>query len=147
MQVYRHVMVSTDFSDAARSAAQRARRVAADLGARLTLVHVVEYFPEDLPVRVIAPEDRDPQEYLASHARGLLERLAREIDRPDAECVVEFSTHSARHEIPRIAAERGVDLLVVGSHGRRGRGPALGSTASAVINHAACDVLVVQGPG
>jgi universal stress protein A len=142
---YRHVMIATDFSEAGRLAAVRGADLARANGARVTLAHVVEYFPEDMPLRLIAPEDQDPQTFLERHARDQLETLAREVGRPEAECVVVFTTHPARHELPRMAAEREVDLVVVGTHGRRGPGGMLGSTALALVGHAGCDVLVVRG--
>lgn len=44
----------------------------------------------------------------------------------------------------RIAEENNVDLIVVGSHGRKGIKMLLGSTANAVLHHAGCDVLAVR---
>jgi nucleotide-binding universal stress UspA family protein len=53
----------------------------------------------------------------------------------------------AASEIVRVAKERGVDLIVVSSHGRTGLGRILfGSTAEAVVRHASCPVLVVKPP-
>jgi len=43
-----------------------------------------------------------------------------------------------------VAGEIKADLIVVGSHGRHGLGLLLGSTASSVVHHAACDVLAVR---
>jgi len=42
------------------------------------------------------------------------------------------------------AAERGVDLIVMGSHARHGLGLLLGSTANGVLHRADCDVLSVR---
>jgi universal stress protein A len=47
----------------------------------------------------------------------------------------------------RIAKERGVDLIVVGSHGRHGLQLLLGSTANGVLHLAECDVLAVRVRG
>ena len=53
----------------------------------------------------------------------------------------------AASEIVRVAKERGVDLIVIASHGRTGLGRILfGSTAEAVVRHAPCPVLVVKPP-
>jgi universal stress protein A len=146
MRDYRHVMVATDFSEVSQAAAVRGAHLARACGAQLTLVHVVEYFPEDMPLRLIPPEDEDPQAFLERYARGQLDALAGALGRPDAERVVVFTTHPARHDLPGMAVERKVDLIVIGTHGRRGPGGMLGSTALAVASHAPCDVLVVRGP-
>ncbi len=47
-------------------------------------------------------------------------------------------------EIHRLAKEQGVDLVVVGSHGRRGIQLLLGSTANGVLHGSECDVLAVR---
>jgi nucleotide-binding universal stress UspA family protein len=53
----------------------------------------------------------------------------------------------AASEIVRVARERGVDLIVIASHGRTGLGRMLfGSTAESVVRHAPCPVLVVKPP-
>ena len=54
---------------------------------------------------------------------------------------------SAAEALPRIAAERQVDLLVMGAVSRsRLREIFLGSTAERVLDHLPCDVLVIKAP-
>ena len=47
-------------------------------------------------------------------------------------------------EIHHLAEEEGVDLIVMGTHGRHGLGLLLGSTANAVLHGVKCDVLAVR---
>jgi universal stress protein A len=47
-------------------------------------------------------------------------------------------------EIHRVAKEKHVDLIVVGSHGRHGIALLLGSTANGVLHGATTDVLAVR---
>ena len=141
---YDNVLVPVDFSPFSERAARRAGEIAKATDARLTLLHVVDYFPEDVPLEVIAPEDQDPAEYLETRAKKKLVELARAVENEGAVCRVTFSTHSARHEIVRVASEEGMDLIVVGSHGRRGLTEYLGSTTHGVIHGARCDVLIVR---
>ena len=143
---YVHVLVAIDFSPFSEGAARRAAEIARMSGAGLTMLHVVDYFPEDVPLEVVAPEDEDPADFLRRHASERLAVLAREVAQADAVGKVAFSTHSARHEIVRVAKDEAVDLIVVGSHGRRGLAEYLGSTAHAVIHGADCDVLIVRSP-
>ena len=50
-----------------------------------------------------------------------------------------------REAIVQMAKDEGVDLVVVGSHGRSGVSKLLmGSVASHVVTHAPCSVLVVK---
>jgi nucleotide-binding universal stress UspA family protein len=60
--------------------------------------------------------------------------------------VEEIIAHGdAATEIVRVSTERGVDLIVIASHGRTGLGRILfGSTAESVVRHAKCPVLVVK---
>ncbi len=48
------------------------------------------------------------------------------------------------HEIRETAAELGVDLIILGTHGRHGLGLLLGSTATGVLHGCPCDVLTVR---
>jgi universal stress protein A len=48
------------------------------------------------------------------------------------------------HTILRLAEALGIDLILVGSHGRHGLASLLGSTARTVLNGAKCDVLAVR---
>ncbi|MCZ6869325.1 MAG: universal stress protein, partial [Gammaproteobacteria bacterium] len=47
-------------------------------------------------------------------------------------------------EIHRLSEAEGVDLVVMGTHGRHGLGLLLGSTANAVLHGVKCDVLAVR---
>ena len=50
-----------------------------------------------------------------------------------------------KHAISTLAKDLNADLIVIGSHGHHGLiRNFLGSTASAVVNHAPCDVFVVK---
>ncbi len=71
-----------------------------------------------------------------------LQDLSEKYDVGDSERFV--SQGSTKREILRIAEEQGVDLIVIGSHGREGIQLLLGSTANAVLHGAPCDVLAVR---
>ncbi|WP_288368232.1 universal stress protein [uncultured Alcanivorax sp.] len=50
----------------------------------------------------------------------------------------------AAEEIVRKAKDDGADLIVLGTHGRRGIRLLLGSTADRVLHHAPCNVLAIR---
>lgn len=141
---YGHVLVATDFSESSEQAVQRAADVAQRFGSDLTLLHVIDYFPEDTPLEMVAPEDQDPETFLLEHARMRLADMSTRLGIGHAKLSVMVTTQSARRVIPGIATEKGADLIVVGRHGRRGFAEHLGSSAHAVLQHASCDVLVVD---
>lgn len=140
---YQHILLATDFSDVARKAADRSVELARAYQAKLTLLHVVEHFPENLPVTMGASEEQDPKTYLMTLSRDRLSDLAAELGVPDTAQIVRVSQRSARHEIQQFSEENNVDLIVLGSqhHGLLG---SLGSTASGLLSAVRCDLLVVR---
>lgn len=142
---YQHVLVAADFSEDALQVGERAKEVARQAGARLSLIHVVEDVNiglgggyELLPVLAELPE-----EALLQEAHGALGELAKRLGLEDAEKWV-VNAMSTKEGILGAAKEHGADLIVVGSHGRHGLALLLGSTANAVLHGAPCDVLAVR---
>lgn len=146
MSDYRHIVVGVDFSSNSRAAARRAAALAQSSGATLTLLTVVEHFPEDIPVTAIPPEDVDPASFYRQRAESELAELAGGLGQPSAEREVAVSAKSANHEILDWVRKRSADLVVIGAHDRDAKGP-LGSTAMAIAAHAPCDVLIVHAEG
>lgn len=142
---YKHILVALDFSEASESILRRALDISERHGARLTLLHVVDYLP---PLGFA--DDFTPSPAALIDEQDLLERGTRSLERyaerhrlgTEVERRVELG--SPRREIVAMAAHRGIDLIVIGSHGRHGLGRFLGSTAHAVLNDADCDVLAVR---
>jgi universal stress protein A len=144
MKHYQNILLAVNFSKLSETAAVRAVDLAKHYGADLTLLHVVEHFPEDLPVEEIPPENVDPKRYLTQVANRKLADFAKRVGIEQAEQEVVLSTSSAKHEIVRIAAQRNVDLIVVGSDGGHGIKGILGTTATGILNSTECDVLSVR---
>lgn len=147
MKSYRNILCATDFSSFSDRACVHATKLAKESGATLTLLHVVEHFPVDRSNEEIAPEDVDPKVFREQKAREELETQAARTGCPEARREVTFSTHAADHEIVRYAGANGVHLIVLASHGHKGIAARLGSTANAVHQHAACEVVVVPAEG
>lgn len=142
MAGYTHILFATDLTEGAEVAGARAVSLAECLGARLTLLHVVEHFPEDLPVETIPPEDVDPKTFLEERARTRLVELAQRLGSPAAQVRVSLTHTSARREILRIAEAERFDLLLLGGRAPHGT---LGTTATGMVSASPCDVLVVHG--
>jgi len=139
---YKHILFATDFSEESEPAAQRAADLARRYAARLSLIHVVELSPVDYGGDQVLPIEIDLEQSLAEEAKKRLARMAERLGAEERDRHLEIG--STKSEIIRIAAEIGVDLIVVGSHGRRGLALLLGSTANAVLHSAPCDVLAVR---
>lgn len=144
MEGYQNVLCATDFSQHSQDAAKRAAELAKLYGAQLTLLHVVEYFPEDRSNVQIAPEDADPMRFREQEVLESMTKLVQQSGIDDVERAVRFSSHSARHEIIRYAEEQKADLIVVASHGHHGVATLLGSTSNGIVHSSPCDVLLVR---
>ena len=82
------------------------------------------------------------QEQLDDHAHSRLQKYSERLDYPVTQHLV--ITGHTETEIHRLAQEKEIDLIIVGSHGRHGLALLLGSTANSVLHGANCDVLAVR---
>ncbi|MCU0766413.1 MAG: universal stress protein [Gammaproteobacteria bacterium] len=142
MPLYTHVLFATDFSPDSDKAGARAMAIAQATGARLTLVHVVEYSAMEYAGEIPIPENIDLDQRRIDAARDVIAALAGRLGVPGASTRVELG--SPKHEVVRVATELGADLIVVGSHGKHGLQLLLGSTANGILHLAPCDVLAVR---
>ena len=143
MGTYSRILLAADFGENSMYVAQRAADLATRYGAELSLIHVVENIPTgDTGYGPIVPFEVDLTEQLVEAAEKRMAELGEKLGIPGERIRVELG--SPKHEIIRVAEENGVDLIVVGSHGRHGIALLLGSTASSVLHHAKCDVLAVR---
>ncbi|MDT8387728.1 MAG: universal stress protein [Thiogranum sp.] len=142
MNAYTHILLAVDFSTSADEVARRACQLRDTFGASLSLIHVIELMQIDISDEVLAPQGPELFLQLQERATQRLQELARKFHIED--CPRHIAEGSTRREILRIAEEKGIDLIVVGSHGRHGIQLLLGSTANAVLHGAPCDVLAVR---
>ena len=146
---FSRVLVTTDFSPAGDHAVNHAFRLAADHGAEVLLLHVLEMVVAPNPVYAYYPTDPLTPEVRAraeSDARQALEdrvpKTGGLADIPHQTLVV---PGMPAEEIIRVAEAHQVDLIVISTHGRTGLTHfILGSTAERVIRHVHCPVLVVR---
>ncbi len=143
-QPYGHILLATDFSPHADRAAARALELARRYGARLSLVHVVEPFflyGDFIDSGVV--DEFALEQQVEEAARRQLENLAGELGITDTERV-HLLTGPPKHTLLDFARDHDADLIVLGSHGRRGVERLLGSVAAGIVNAAPCDVLTVR---
>ena len=142
MEAYRHILLATDLSETSDVVVERAADTAERHGARLSLAHIVEQLPVDYVAEGVPIEVPDVTETLEKEARAELEKIARQLGLEFAACWVQVG--SARVDVPDLAREHGVDLIVVGGRERHGLSLLLPSTTSGMVHNAPCDVLVVN---
>ena len=142
MENYRHVLLAADFQEESRVVTERARDVANRHDAVLSLLHVVESMPVEPGNELMIPPTVSVESELLANAERRLKELGEELGVPPERRQVRVG--QTKREILDYAVEEGVDLIVVGSHGRHGLALLLGSTANALLHGAHCDLLAVR---
>jgi nucleotide-binding universal stress UspA family protein len=140
----RHILVPHDFSDTAEQALMYAVALAEKFGARVTVLHAYEAPSYGYPDALVAS-----YEFAAEIERAAtiaLKGVESRIRRPNIELDTMLRRGTPWVEITAAAKERKADLIVMGTHGRRGVARALlGSVAEKVVRSAPCPVLTVHG--
>jgi nucleotide-binding universal stress UspA family protein len=124
MPAIRRILFATDFSDLSRQAGRTAAAMARHFGAQLVVVHV-------RPALADGPD--------VSGLVAAVTDLA-----PGLNVTTETLFGAPAQELVAYVRRAGIDLIVMGTHGRTGVSRALlGSVAEAVVRRAPCPVLTV----
>lgn len=144
----RNILVATDFSEDAEQAFETAIDIAATYRARIFLLHVIGgTFQQAVADYHIDQRtlERLLNESIIFSDEKLHEILNKFPKTRDVKVITQVRKGLPTEEILREAAERGVDLIVIASHGKTGlKKYLLGSVAERVIKEALCPVLLVR---
>jgi nucleotide-binding universal stress UspA family protein len=160
------ILVPIDYSEHSTVALQWGASLAQHYGAQLLLLHIVPKAVEELPPsgsgsgsliapsyaeRLVTPGGTSSAEGLlidhVAQAETALAALARTQLPAPVPATVRVAVGRPAEEILRVAEEAGVDLIVMGTHGRTGlRHVLMGTVAEAVERTAGCAVLTVKAP-
>lgn len=145
--MYARIMVPIDGSDPSHRGLDEAIELARHLKSRIYLVHVVEPWvmvtPETMPATVLqVTEDvRSAGQALLNQCKSKVAQAGIEVDTE----LIESLGASAGEHIVRKAREVNADLIVCGTHGRRGiRRMVMGSDAEYIVRRAPAPVLLVR---
>ncbi len=146
MKRIHHVLYASDFSSASRRAFDTALELAQSLNAKLTIVYalapVVTVPDEYIDAPTLDQLDKQARQWSARE----LERLAARAKKSGVRASVLLRDGDPADEILRACRATKSDVIVVGTHGRRGlRKLFLGSVAERVIAMASCPVVTVRG--
>lgn len=147
------IVVGVDLSEESNLALDQAITIASRTErSELHVVHVVSTvlpvpsvdYPDAAPVSLAAAGER-----LREHVDSRLAQHEGELSSPNGRrperVVCHIRLDAASEEIAQLAADLEADLVVVGTHGRRGIGRfILGSVAEGVVRAAPCPVFVVR---
>jgi len=135
-------MVPTDFSPGSDYVIQYAAMIAKMFKARILLVHVIEPFTYSVTdmLNVL-----DHFAALKTIAQPLLDNARNKLLKKGLVVETALLTGPPYREILQKSRRAGVDMIVMGSHGRTGvEHLLLGSVAEKVVRLAACPVLTVR---
>lgn len=141
MTAYQQILASVDFSEHTDAVIQSALKQAECSGARLAVLHVVDYTRPIDDDYIIPPDDEVETALLAS-AKEKLEDTLRRLGAVDVQALV--VSGRPKQEILRVAEREAADLIVIRAHGHHGFAGLLGSTTDRVLHRASCHVLTVR---
>jgi nucleotide-binding universal stress UspA family protein len=149
MSAYRKILVAVDGSRAAAKGLREAIRLAKAQNAKLFILHVVDEFQAFASMDgIVAAPAVDLVSALREGGKRVLSKAKRLADGQNVKATTvlrEMLSGPAAYPIVREARKLGADLIVLGTHGRRGvRRLVLGSDAEQVVRTASVPVLLVR---
>ncbi|WP_353433013.1 universal stress protein [Polynucleobacter sp. MWH-UH23A] len=149
--MYKKILVAVDGSDTSKLALKEAMNLAGDCGSILRIVYVVDIY--NMYAEAEYMNYKEVQKSLEREGEMVLERAKRSLKQSG----ISFSQHLIKTSSrkPRVAetivadADKWkADLIVVGTHGRRGFSRfLLGSVAESIARVATKPVLLIRGKG
>jgi len=145
--MYQRILVPVDGSPPSRAGLKEAIKLAADSGATIVVLNVAS----ELPLAT-APEGfvayREFVDALTAAGRAIVKEAAKEVEKAGVRFesqVVDVGMSPVSDAIVEQVGRQRCDLVVMGTHGRRGlRRLTLGSDAELVVRHAPVPVLLVK---
>ncbi|MFC6873086.1 universal stress protein [Halobellus marinus] len=141
--MYDSILVPTDGSDASEGAVEHAIELATQYDATLHALYVVDtgaYSSLEMGAEIVA-------EALQEEGKKAVDRIETAAEEAGVSVEATVKTGLAHRSIVDYVDEEGIDLVVMGTHGRTGVGRfLLGSVAEKVIRTADAPVMTVRTP-
>ena len=148
---YKRILVPVDGSATSKAGLREAITLAKGQGAQLQLVHVADQHYIALMGIESSGAIGEMMETTKRVGRGILrnaEAAARKAGVKASSVLLETVTGPAADPIVRQAKKWGADLIVLGTHGRRGvRRLLMGSDAEQIVRYAPVPVMLVRSGG
>lgn len=145
--MFTHILLPTDGSPLSEAAMHKGIQFAKSINAHVTGFHAIQPFHVFTLQTEMLEETREQFE---KDARAYAEQCLASLQQSAAEAGVPCDTMSVTTEHPyeaiiKAAEDKGCDLIMMASHGRRGmRGLLIGSETSKVLTHTTIPVLVFR---
>jgi nucleotide-binding universal stress UspA family protein len=148
--MYQRILVPVDGSDTARRGLEEAIRLSKALGGALRLVHIIDDTPlamnpeTGIAAAPLVADFAEGGKQIIEESRAFAAGEGVQVDT----ALYENFTGRVAERILEDARKSGAELIVMGTHGRRGiRHAVLGSDAEAVVRGSHVPVLLVRAPG
>jgi nucleotide-binding universal stress UspA family protein len=146
---WKTILVPHDFSSSANHAAAIARDEAKTHGSRILLLHVIDLPHQMPPDTAIVPEPGaapiSVKDYAVSKAEEHLLDIAQRLGKDGVSATTFIRVGNPVDEINQFAKDNGVDLVVMGTHGRSGlKHMLLGSVTERVVRSSKAPVLTIR---
>lgn len=147
--MYRKILVPIDGSETSAMGLNEAIRLAKNQDARIRLVHVVNELLIVLPdaymnIGRVVDELRNAGKIVLDTSESTVRSAGVAVDTT----LIEAMGNQAGDQIIRQAKEWGADLIVCGTHGRRGiRRIVMGSDAEYIVRHTPVPILLIRSAG
>lgn len=146
--MYKHILVAVDGSDTSNLALREAVRLAKELQALLRIVHVVEEVTLNIDAEFVMDAYQEAMRKTGEEVLRKAESAARESGVKAETKLLEIETlgHRITDMIVEEAQSWPADLIVLGTHGRRGFNHLLmGSVAEGIVHISPKPVLLIRG--
>ena len=146
--MYQRILVPVDGSSTSNAGLEEAMKLAKLTGGRLRLLHVVDEMPFVMSAEGYSAMSADVLGLLKEAGEKILAQAGKEAERNGVQVDTQlFDSLSGRlcDRVVEQIEEWSADLVVLGTHGRRGmRRMLLGSDAEAIVRMATVPVLLVR---
>ena len=145
--MYKYILIATDGSELSQRAVTRGLTLAKALGAKVIAITVTDMFPTGPYSSIPMPSMIERyEEAAAESAANILSSVSDEATKLGVACAtVHVKEQTPAEGILATAREKGCDLIVMASHGRRGIARLLlGSQAQKVVTLSPVPVLIYR---
>ena len=145
--MFKHILLPTDGSDLSAGTIKEGIRLAKSIGAKVTGLCVIPFPHRSFSETEILTE---AHEQASKRCKAVGERYLAGIEKEAKETGVACEAVYERSDYPyeaiiRVAEQKGCDLIMMASHGRRGvRALLIGSETQKVLTHSKIPVLVYR---
>lgn len=127
---YQNILFAMDLSLESTVMLRRVVEIATRFGANLNLIHIMEKINEDNPVTNF------------ELTKEIIDKVMQPYQHLKPSVYIEMG--DVQEKILQTALENDIDLIIIGSHGRKGENILLGSTAKGILSDLRCDVLMMS---